>query len=173
MMCSLNAWRHLRAIVLCPGVVTVVGPLLLLWWSGDFDVGWGLPDGLAAIPVILGAALIGVGLLLVMWTIRLFATVGHGTLAPWDPTSRLVVRGPYRHTRHPMISGVFLVLLGEAALLGSWTLLVWSLAVFGVNAVYLPLVEERGLRRRFGDEYDEYRANVPRFLPRLRPWVPS
>jgi protein-S-isoprenylcysteine O-methyltransferase Ste14 len=71
-----------------------------------------------------------------------------------------------------MISGVVLLLLGEAALLGSFPLLVWGVSVFAVNAVYLPFVEERGLRRRFGEEYDEYRANVPRWLPRLRPWTP-
>jgi protein-S-isoprenylcysteine O-methyltransferase Ste14 len=166
-----GTWRHLRAILLCPGTVTVIVPGLLVWWSGDVEVGWGLPEGVAVIPVLVGAAAIGLGLVLVAWTAWLFATVGEGTLAPWDPTSRLVVRGPYRHVRHPMISGVVLVLLGEAALLGSVALLVWSATVLAVNAVYLPLVEERGLRRRFGDEYDAYRAAVPRWLPRLRPWV--
>jgi protein-S-isoprenylcysteine O-methyltransferase Ste14 len=164
------AWRHLRAIVLCPGMVTLVGPALVVWWTGAVDVGWGLPDGAAAAPVVLGVGLIALGLVLVVWTIRLFATVGQGTLAPWDPTSRLVVRGPYRHVRHPMISGVVLILLGEAALLGSLPLLLWSAIVFVVNAVYLPLFEERGLRRRFGEEYDRYCANVRRWLPRLRPW---
>jgi protein-S-isoprenylcysteine O-methyltransferase Ste14 len=163
--------RHLRAVVLCPGVVTVVVPALLLWWSGDAEVGWGLTDGPAVLAVLLGVALIGLGLALVVWTITLFATIGEGTLAPWDPTSRLVVQGPYRHVRHPMISGVVLVLLGEAALLGSFALLVWSASVFAVNAVYLPLVEERGLRRRFGEEYDVYCANVARWRPRLRPWT--
>jgi protein-S-isoprenylcysteine O-methyltransferase Ste14 len=72
-----------------------------------------------------------------------------------------------------MISGVVLVLFGEAALLGSRALLVWAGVVLAVNAVYLPLVEERGLRRRFGADYDEYRAHVPRFVPRLRPWTPG
>jgi protein-S-isoprenylcysteine O-methyltransferase Ste14 len=168
-----GTWRHLRAILLCPATVTVIVPGLLLWWSGDVEVGWGLPDGVAVIPVLVGAVAIGLGLVLVAWTVWLFATVGEGTLAPWDPTSRLVVRGPYRHVRHPMITGVVLVLLGDAALLGSVALFVWSATVLAVNAVYLPLVEERGLRRRFGDEYDAYRVAVPRWLPRLRPWEPS
>jgi protein-S-isoprenylcysteine O-methyltransferase Ste14 len=64
------------------------------------------------------------------------------------------------------------VLLGEAALLGSVPLLAWFLAVFAVNAVYFPLVEEPGLRIRFGEDYDRYRDNVPRWVPRLRPWQP-
>ncbi len=41
---------------------------------------------------------------------------------------------------------------------------------FAINAVYFPLSEEPGLRRRFGDEYDEYARNVPRWIPRLRRW---
>lgn len=107
------------------------------------------------------------------WTVSLFARVGGGTLAPWDPTSRLVVLGPYRHVRNPMITGVLAILLGEASLFGSLPLLLWFAAVFAVNAVYLPLVEEPGLRTRFGADYEAYRANVPRWLPRLRPWDPE
>jgi protein-S-isoprenylcysteine O-methyltransferase Ste14 len=38
--------------------------------------------------------------------------------------------------------------------------------------VYMPLVEEPGLKRRFGEDYETYAANVPRWLPRLRPWEP-
>jgi protein-S-isoprenylcysteine O-methyltransferase Ste14 len=71
-----------------------------------------------------------------------------------------------------MISGVLAILLGEAALFASVTLLLWFAAVFAVNAVYFPLVEEPGLRKRFGAQYDAYRANVPRWLPRVRPWEP-
>lgn len=168
-----STWRHLRAILLCPGMVTVIIPALLVWWTGDVLVGWGLPGALAVVPLLLGAVLMGAGLTLVAWTVRLFHTIGRGTLAPWDPTSRLVVRGPYRHVRHPMISGVVLILVGEAALLGSVPLLVWAAAVFAVNALYLPLVEEPGLRRRFGAEYDAYRASVPRWVPRRRPWEPG
>jgi protein-S-isoprenylcysteine O-methyltransferase Ste14 len=159
-----SVWRHLRAIGLLPVTVTVVVPGLVLWRSGA---------DLAARPLAaVGVALIALGLLLVTWTVALFARIGMGTLAPWDPTSRLVVTGPYRHVRNPMISGVLAVLLGEAALFGSLALLVWFGAVFLVNAVYFPLVEEPGLRKRFGDEYGAYCANVPRWLPRLRPWEP-
>jgi protein-S-isoprenylcysteine O-methyltransferase Ste14 len=155
--------RHLLAIGLLPGVVTVVVPALIVWWTGT-SFRWFL-----AVP---GAVLIGLGLLLVVCTVVLFVTVGRGTLAPWDPTSRLVVRGPYRYVRNPMISGVLFILLGEAALLDSVSLLIWFAAVFAVNTVYLPLLEEPGLSRRFGDDYERYRAHVPRWLPRVRPWVP-
>ena len=165
-----SAARHALSIVLLPGTVVVVVPALTVWAYDSVSVGWGLADGLAALPVVAGVALLGVGGLLVAWTVALFARVGRGTLAPWNPTTRLVVLGPYRHVRNPMISGVLFLLLGEAALLGSIPLLLLFAAVAAVNAVYLPLVEEPGLMRRFGGEYERYRENVPRWVPRLRPW---
>jgi protein-S-isoprenylcysteine O-methyltransferase Ste14 len=70
-----------------------------------------------------------------------------------------------------MISGIACVLAGEVAVLGSLPLLLWLAAVVAANAVYVPLVEEPGLRRRFGEEYDAYRANVPRWIPRRRAWT--
>ena len=160
----MSAWRQLRAVVLLPVTVTVVVPGLILWRS-DAELA---PWPLAAI----GVVLIALGLLLVTWTVSLLVRIGKGTLAPWDPTSRLVVAGPYRHVRNPMISGVLAILVGEAALFASMPLLVWFGAALLVNAIYFPLFEEPGLRKRFGAEYEAYCANVPRWLPRLRPWGP-
>jgi protein-S-isoprenylcysteine O-methyltransferase Ste14 len=145
-------------------MVTVVVPGLLVWHAGsEVDLA----------PALVGAALIACGLALVGWTVKLFITVGQGTLAPWDSTSRLVVRGPYRHVRNPMITGVACILAGEAVLFESWALLILLAAFASVNAMYMPLVEEPGLSRRFGGDYDEYRAHVPRWVPRSGPWSPS
>ncbi len=168
----MSAWRHVRAIGLLPGVVTLAVPAIIVWTGDAVHVGWGLAAGLAWVPMLAGAGLIGLGLLFIVRTVALFASVGQGTLAPWDPTSRLVVRGPYRHVRNPMISGVLCILLGEAALLGSVSLLIWFGAVFAVNAIYMPLVEEPGLARRFGSDYEAYRAHVRRWVPSARPWDP-
>jgi protein-S-isoprenylcysteine O-methyltransferase Ste14 len=148
--------RHTLAIVLLPGTVTVLIPALLL--AGPELASWPL--------VVLGVALLGVGIAVIVWTVALFAGVGRGTLAPWDQTERLVVRGPYKHVRNPMISGVLAVLLGEAALFGSYAVLAWAAFVFALNAVYFPLAEEPDLRQRFGAEYDEYAGRTPRWFPR-------
>jgi len=157
MRAHMRALRHLLAICLLPGMVAGVIPALLV-------------DELAAWPlVVLGAAVAVLGLALIVQTVALFASVGKGTLAPWDPTERLVVRGPYRRVRNPMISGVLCVLLGEALAFGSVAVLVWFAIVFALNAVYFPLIEEPDLQRRFGADYEAYRAAVPRWLPRLRP----
>jgi protein-S-isoprenylcysteine O-methyltransferase Ste14 len=69
-----------------------------------------------------------------------------------------------------MITGVLSVLLGEGLVLGSSAILVTAAIFFAVNATYIPLVEEPGLVERFGDEYLAYRRNVPRWVPRIRPW---
>lgn len=102
-------------------------------------------------------------------TVSLFASVGEGTLAPWDPPRELVVQGVYRHVCNPMVSGVLFILLEEATLLGSLPLLLWFLIFFAVNAAYIPLLEERQLVRRFGGEYLTYKRNVPRWIARLNP----
>jgi protein-S-isoprenylcysteine O-methyltransferase Ste14 len=150
--------RQLLAVLLLPGTVAGLIPALLLH---DADLApWPL--------ALLGAALMAFGLGMIVWTVTLFARIGRGTLAPWDETTRLVVRGPYQHVRNPMISGVLAVLLGEAALFGSWAVLGWFAFVFALNAIYFPLVEEPGLRDRFGAEYDDYAARTPRWIPRPR-----
>ena len=166
----MSRWRHIRAIVLLPGTVAIVIPAILLATGDGIDLGWGLATGAAALLVAAGAVLAAAGVVLWAWTVRLFATVGEGTLAPWDPTQRLVVVGPYRHVRNPMISGVFAVLAGEALALGSEAIAFLAGGFLLVNHLYFVLSEEPGLERRFGDAYREYRAAVPRWVPRRRPW---
>jgi protein-S-isoprenylcysteine O-methyltransferase Ste14 len=159
-------WRVARAILAMPFVATVVIPAIILAGGGGWS--WELGDGARAATIAVGALLVGSGLALFVATVRLFATEGGGTLAPWDPPRKLVIRGPYRHLRHPMITGVALVIAGEALLFASTAIAV-ELAVFAaVNAVYLPLVEEPGLIRRFGADYERYMDEVGRLLPRLR-----
>lgn len=98
---------------------------------------------------------------------------GNGTPAPWDPPKKLVVRGPYRHVRNPMISGVVLLLLAESLWLQSWPIALWMMIFVIVNMIYFPLFEEKGLEERFGNDYRRYKAHVPRWVPRLRPWEPG
>jgi protein-S-isoprenylcysteine O-methyltransferase Ste14 len=162
--------RHLLSIALLPTTVTVIIPTYIIKANGKTHPGWGLNLPWEIFPLLLGGCLVATGLALLVNTIRMFATLGQGTLAPWDPTQRLVIKGVYRYVRNPMISGVLFILLGETALFGSWPLFRWFLFFFLINAIYIPLSEERGLQRRFGEDYRLYRANVPRWIPRLRPW---
>jgi protein-S-isoprenylcysteine O-methyltransferase Ste14 len=166
----MEAWRHLRAIILLPGMVTLVIPAMILWRTEIDSSGlWqSVPATKIILPVI-GVICIWLGLVLMTATIRLFATVGEGTLAPWEPPQRLVVRGVYRHVRNPMISGVLFVLLGESVLTASAPLFRWFLIFAVINAIYIPLLEEPMLVNRFGDDYVTYKRNVPRWIPRWKP----
>ena len=159
----MSAWRHARAIALLPGTVAVAVPAILIALSGtDFDPLRG----------VLGAPLAIAGFAMWLWTVQLFARIGKGTLAPWDPTERLVVEGPYAHVRNPMITGVLGVLLGEALVFGSTAIAIWAAIFAMINHAFFLAYEEPAVERRFGNEYRRYKANVPRWIPRRTPWRP-
>ncbi len=160
--------RHLLAVTALPFMVTIVVPLWLGSRNGtrlQFAPSVPLLAAQAAGVVILAA-----GLALFLSSLRRFAVDGRGTLAPWDPPRHLVVVGPYRYVRHPMISGVNLVLIGEALVLLSARHFAWAGIFFVINVLYIPLFEEPRLADRFGAAYERYRRNVPLLIPRLRPW---
>lgn len=156
--------RHVLSILLLPATVTLFVPYLI-FSSRPFPP-------LSSAAALLGAVVILCGLALVVVTVRSFATLGRGTLAPWDPPRHLVVAGVYRHVRNPMISGVVLILFGEALGLRSIPLLEWAVGFLAINWIYIPLLEEPMLVGRFGEEYRLYKRNVPRWVPRRRAWVP-
>jgi protein-S-isoprenylcysteine O-methyltransferase Ste14 len=136
----------------------------------ELSLGSGAPGWVLQVA---GLGLLALGLVLFATSLRQFVTEGHGTLAPWDPPLELVVRGPYRHVRNPMISGVVFILFGESLVLLSVAHAAWAGAFLAINLIYIPLIEEPQLERRFGAAYLEYCRNVPRVLPRPRPWVPG
>ncbi|HZO20612.1 MAG TPA: isoprenylcysteine carboxylmethyltransferase family protein [Gemmatimonadaceae bacterium] len=162
--------RHLLAILLLPVVVTIVMPSWLMTRYASIDSRWSDPVRWPARG--LGVLVLVAGVSLFLWCVVLFARVGRGTLAPWDPTQRLVAVGPYRYVRNPMISGVATILAGQALITGSWVIALWLLVFVAINQTYFLLSEEPGLERRFGDSYREYKARVPRWIPR-RPADPE
>jgi protein-S-isoprenylcysteine O-methyltransferase Ste14 len=160
--------RHLLAIAVLPGMVAVAVPIVI---ARAFGVTPTLPTTLvAAAAQLFGVAfgLTGVGLAAA--SVYHFATYGRGTLGPWDPPRHLVVRGPYRFVRNPMIAGVMSLLVGESLFLRSTPHAFWAAIAITVNVAYIVVVEERQLVARFGDEYRNYQQHVPRFVPRLTPW---
>jgi protein-S-isoprenylcysteine O-methyltransferase Ste14 len=169
----MSGWRQARAIAVLPGNVTIVVPALILLFVEGPEIGWGL-GGVAAVAVaLLGLVLVVAGFSVWLWTVRLFSRVGRGTLAAWDPTTKLVVAGPYRYVRNPMITAVATLLTGEAAFFGSLWILAWAALFIVINFAYFLLSEEPGLEHRFGDEYRAYKRSVPRWVPRRTPWEPQ
>lgn len=160
--------RHLLSIALLPFVVVVLVPRALLARDA---LNVSVPSATLLVSGrIAGVLVFAAGFALFAWCVLLFARVGRGTLAPWDPTRRLVVVGPYRHVRNPMITAVCTMLAGETLFFHSARIGAWLLLFAAINHVYFLLFEEPGLVRRFGEEYERYRAAVPRWLPRRAGW---
>ena len=162
--------RHLLSILLLPFLVVVVVPYWLLTAFAASDTRWSDDSLVVWLSCSAGAVFIIAGFVLFSWCASLFTKVGQGTLAPWDPTHNLVAVGAYRFVRNPMISGVALMLMGQALLWGSWLTGMWAGIFVCGNHIYFVLSEEPGLERRFGESYRVYKANVPRWIPRIRPW---
>lgn len=164
--------RHLKAIVVCPGVFAVLLPVVFLVVAQLVAAAWP-PAGIAALHPLpawwpVGAVLVVLGGALFVWTNRLFHRA-NGTLHPTDGPTTLVTGGPYAWTRNPMIIGVFLILGGAAVLLGSWTLLGYLVLFSIAKTIYIAKYEEHVLRAQHGQAYEDYLARVSR---RWLPWPP-
>lgn len=163
--------RHLLSVLILPTTVIVIVPV---WIARRYGVRVDWPGSFIDGAVAMAGLVVGMlGLTLFAASLHHFFTDGRGTLAPWDPPRRLVVRGPYRYVRNPMISGVIFTLAGIALVMRSAPHGTWALLFLGLNLLFIPLLEEPELEMRFGDDYRRYRRAVPRFIPRVRPWVPT
>ncbi len=141
---------------------------LLPWVVTRWKVNQPVPGGLPA--QCAGVLLIGAGAAVITNSFARFALEGLGTPAPFAPPKNLVVSGFYQFVRNPIYVGIGAAITGQGLLLGQPKL--FGLAALGAIPVvaFVRLYEEPTLARRFGAEYEDYRANVPRWLPRLTPW---
>lgn len=113
-----------------------------------------------------GTILFLVGGALALWCILLFFIFGKATTFPLAPPQKLIIMGPYKYCRNPMMLGIWLMLIGEALFLGSVTLFLFILFI-AIPGGFLFVIkyEEPDLVARFGDEYLEYKKSVPRWIP--------
>jgi protein-S-isoprenylcysteine O-methyltransferase Ste14 len=119
------------------------------------------------VPVACIAIAVGVGFLL--HAFALFA-LHQGTPAPTAPTRTLVVTGVYRYVRNPMYLSVLTIILGQALLFASWWLVLYAAAVLAAVVTFVKGYEEPTLTDIYGEQYLNYRRNVPGWWPRLTPW---
>ena len=112
---------------------------------------------------VAGAVLLALGVAIAGWSLTLFRRA-RTTTVPGKASASLVTSGPYRFTRNPMYVALSLAYLGEAALLKQvWPVAFLPLVLAYLHWVVIP-VEEARLREVFGEPYDQYRANVRRWL---------
>jgi protein-S-isoprenylcysteine O-methyltransferase Ste14 len=141
---------------------------LIPWWITHWEF---LPPffDLQATRAV-GILLIVAGLPGLVDSFARFALQGLGTPAPIAPPQNLVVTGLYRYVRNPIYVAVVAVILGQAILFGDWRLMTYGgLMWLAFHAVVLAF-EEPVLAEKFGAQYEDFRANVPRWIPRLSPW---
>jgi protein-S-isoprenylcysteine O-methyltransferase Ste14 len=115
------------------------------------------------------AIAIAAGVGLYLWCLWVFAVVGRGTPGPWDPPRRVVAVGPYRWVRNPIYLAALLIVLGEAWLFLSLSLVVYAVAAAACFHLLVIGYEEPTLRRTFGQTYARYVRMVPRWIPRPPP----
>src|SRR3712207_1476192 len=108
-----------------------------------------------------GAVPLGVGLAVLLLTVREFYVAGRGTLAPWSPPGTLVVTGLYRYSRNPMYVGVLSILAGWAIGFRSWPLAIYAAAIAVAFHLRVRLYEEPILGRTQPDDWAVYRTRVP------------
>ena len=158
--------KLLREIIgyLLGGVLFVGLMPTLMWLASSRPAVWPV----ATIRLIVAILLILLGLALSVWTIVYMRHKADGN--PMDAfghevaprTKCLMTDGPYRINRNPMLTGIFLYLIGICVWL--WT---WQAAAVFVAFVVIMLIQVRSeeirLRRDFGEEYEEYCRNSRRF----------
>jgi protein-S-isoprenylcysteine O-methyltransferase Ste14 len=158
--------------VLGSALFFVIAPLVLAgfvpWWVTQ----WEFRPAFFGVDLtrILGGILIIVGVPGVVDSFARFALEGLGTPAPIAPPQKLVVTGLFRYVRNPIYIAVVAVILGQALLFGDPRLLWYGAILWLFFHVAVVMFEEPALKQTFGAEYESFRANVPRWIPRLTPW---
>lgn len=152
---------------LAPGTVGGFVP----WWI----TGWQTRPAFFGIDAlyVVGAVLVAFGSVVIVESFARFATKGLGTPAPVHPPKHLVVTGFYRWVRNPMYVGVLSAVFGQALVFADIRLLYYGAALWLGFHLFVVLYEEPTLKRTFGAQYADFAGNVPRWIPRLRPWRPK
>jgi protein-S-isoprenylcysteine O-methyltransferase Ste14 len=143
----------------------IPGLILFGAWGLDVHFGWRL-DWPLWLRVVLGGMVLGLSLWVEGAALPQFFRLG-GSPSPLQPTESLVVTGPYRYCRHPIYVAYVGYVIGAGILLGLRSAFlvagVWWLCL----AAQARFVEERSLRRRFGEHFEAYRRTTPSMIPRF------
>jgi len=151
-------------LVIAPGIVAGYVPWRICRWRV------GVPFLGVSWFRLVGVLLIAAGLPVLLDSFTRFALQGLGTPAPIFPTRHLVVTGLYQFVRNPMYVAVVSLILGQGLFFGSVRVVEYGTVVWVAFHLFVLIYEEPVLRVTYGTEYEEFCANIPRWIPRLRPW---
>ena len=159
------------------GILTPIGALFFVLFTAVFVGLAVIADRVLAlqwpistnVSLLLATSFLAIGAAITAWSVFHFARA-RGTPVPFNPPPELVDSGPYRYARNPMVSGVFLLLLGTGFAIRSPSLVLFFTPLYIlVHAWELKNIEEPELVKRLGESYLEYRRQTPMFFPRIRP----
>jgi protein-S-isoprenylcysteine O-methyltransferase Ste14 len=151
--------RAITYAVLFIGLILIYVPAELLSQSGIAR-----PESLGVLQIV-GMGIGALGAAIALWCVLIFASLGRGTPAPFDPPRRLVVQGPYRYVRNPMYIGAGIALGAAALFYASYALLLYTALFFLMTHLFVVLYEEPTLRCTFGQGYEDYCSRVSRWWP--------
>jgi protein-S-isoprenylcysteine O-methyltransferase Ste14 len=118
---------------------------------------------------VIGVILLAIGGVVQLAPFVWFVVEGTGIPFPTNPPSsrKVMVGGPYRYVRNPMYVGYFIAIIGLALLLSRLVLLIYAAVLLVALMAFVHWWEEPTLIKRFGQEYEAYRHQVPGWWPRL------
>ena len=158
-----------KAVAVMIGLLVFIGAIpALLFYLGQAAETHLLARLAVRIQQIVAVVCIALGLGFALWTGLTMALAGRGTPVPLSPPHKLIVKGPYKYCRNPLQLGVITYYLGVGLYFGTWAV---GAAMFAIGlilgAIYHKLVEEKELRLRFGEVYEEYKRRTPFIFPKL------
>ena len=152
--------NDIRRVIFKYRSYTPIPFLVVMIWFADPTV----------LSLVIGFAVVFIGELIRFWGVsivgaetRTTGTVG-GTF--------LITNGPFSYVRNPLYAGNMLLYAGVGIM--SMALFPWMLIVavvwFYLQYFLIVTREEEYLAATFGEDFEVYRKNVRRFVPRLTPY---
>ena len=144
-------------------------PVLLIRGLPTVDKMIGLPSfSFGIINVVVGGIMVLIGATYALWSIISQLTRAKGTPLPMMATQKLLIDGPFKHSRNPMGFGAICMYLWKAIIVGSLSSIIVVLFFLFLLVFWIKKVEEKELAIRFGQDYKEYIRTSPFMIP--RPW---
>lgn len=157
-----HLWLSLKNtlyVLIVPGVIAGWLPLRIFEPRAHWPATWGWAQWGAGLFGLLGAVVF-------LQSVWLLAIRGQGTPAFFDPPRKLTKRGPYKWVRNPMYLALMALVAAVALFCESWHIGVYFVCLVCVLHLLVVLHEEQELRFRHGAIYEDYKREVPRWLPR-------
>jgi protein-S-isoprenylcysteine O-methyltransferase Ste14 len=172
---NMKTFRFILGYLIGFSVFVVLIPSLLIAASRNLDL---LPN-LNPIPnfyvrLFLALPIFGLGVLFAIWSnVFLFDKGLGGPLDAFNVaisarSTKLVVTGPYRYCRNPMVFGALCIYLSISIYVNSWLDLAAILSCVPLFVLFLKRSEEKRLIKDFGEEYLSYKSKTPMIIPRIK-----